>query len=125
MARRRSPTLTDAELRLMEVLWNNGASTVTDVVETLAGMSAYSTVLTTLRILEQKGYIRHEKVGRAFVYHPVVRRDDARRSAIRYLMSRFFDDSPEMLVLNLIKNKELDTHELDRIKKMVQDAESK
>jgi predicted transcriptional regulator len=108
----------------MEVLWNNGACTVGHVVETLAGMSAYSSVLTTLRILENKGYVRHEKSGRAFVYHPVVRRDDARRSAIRYVMSRFFDDSAESLVLNLIKNKELDTRELDRIKKIVEDTEA-
>ena len=125
MGRRRSPTLTDAELRLMRVIWDRGSATVSEVVNALAGREApaYSTVLTILRILEQKGYLRHEKEGRAFVYYPIVGREDAQRSAIQYLMSRFFDNSPETLVLNLIENEELDAQDLARIHKMIQKSE--
>ena len=124
MARRRSPTLTDAELRLMDILWEKGASTVSDVVEALPrGLSlAYSTVLTTLRILERKGHVTHEKHGRAFVYHPVVGRKEASRKAVRHLLSRFFDNSPELLVLNVLENEEIGSAELKRLKKMVEDS---
>ncbi len=122
MGRKASPTLTDAELRLMDVLWENGAATVNQVAEALQSASplAYSTVLTTLRILERKGYVRHEKDGRAFVYQPVVNRSSASRSAVRHLLSRFFRNSPELLVLNLIENEDLDGHELERLKKLIQ-----
>ncbi len=125
MARRRSPTLTDAELRLMDILWENGASTVSDVVEALPRRLslAYSTVLTTLRILERKGYVTHEKHGRAFVYHPVVGRKEASRKAVRHLLSRFFDNSPELLVLNVLENEEIDSAELKRLKKMVEESQ--
>ncbi len=125
MARRRSPTLTDAELRLMDILWEKGASTVSDVVEALPRRSplAYSTVLTTLRILERKGYVTHQKHGRAFVYHPVVGRKEASRKAVRHLLSRFFDNSPELLVLNVLENEEIDSAELKRLKKMVEESQ--
>ncbi len=125
MARRRSPTLTDAELRLMDILWEKGASTVSDVVEALPRRLslAYSTVLTTLRILERKGYVTHEKHGRAFVYHPVVGRKEASRKEVRHLLSRFFDNSPELLVLNVLENEEIDSAELKRLKKMVEESQ--
>ncbi len=125
MARRRSPTLTDAELRLMDILWEKGASTVSDVVEALPRRLslAYSTVLTTLRILERKGYVTHEKHGRAFVYHPVVGRKEASRKAVRHLLSRFFDNSPELLVLNVLENEEIDSAELKRLKKLVEESQ--
>jgi predicted transcriptional regulator len=122
--RRRSPTLTDAELRLMEILWEKGTATVNDVVEALPEEQAlaYSTVLTTLRILEQKGYVGHEKRGRAFVYHPVVDRNQASRSAVDYIVSRFFDNSPELLVLNVLENDKIDPAELERLKKLVEET---
>jgi predicted transcriptional regulator len=108
----------------MDVLWAKGASTVTEVVKALPRRPAlaYSTVLTTLRILEQKGYVNHEKRGRAFVYHPVVGRKEASRKAVRYILSRFFDNSPELLVLNVLENEELDAAELRRLKKMVEES---
>lgn len=126
MARRRSSTLTDAELRLMDILWERGASTVSDVVDALPRRSslAYSTVLTTLRILEKKGYVEHVKEGRAFVYHPVVGREEASHKAVRHLLSRFFDDSPELLVLNVLSNEEIDPAELERLKKLVEESQS-
>ena len=124
MPRKKSPTLTEAELRLMDVLWERGASTVGEVVEALPkeGRVAYSSVLTTLRILERKGYLEHKKRGRAFVYTPLVERADARHKALSYVMSRFFEDSPEMLVLNVLESEELSPRELKRLRKMIEDA---
>ncbi len=124
MSRPKSPTLTEAELRLMEVLWDCGPSSVSEVVEALPRRSrpAYSSVLTTLRILEQKGYVKHEKRGRAFVYHPLLGRDDARRRAVRHLVRRFFEDSPELLVLNVLESEDLDAEELRRLRKMIEGA---
>lgn len=125
MARTKSPTLTEAELRLMEVLWDRGPSTVGDVLQALPkrlGL-AYSTVLTTLRILERKGYLRHKKAGRAFVYAPRVDRGAARRSTIRYLVSRFFDGSHGSLVMNVLENEELTPEELARLRRMIAESE--
>ena len=124
MARKKSPNLTDAELRLMEVLWSKGASTVSDVVSRLPGdpPAAYSTVLTILRILEKKGYIRHVKQGRAFVYEPVVDRTEARRNVLRYVLDRFFGNSPEALVLNLMEDREIGDAELRRLKAMIENS---
>lgn len=123
MARKKSPNLTEAELRLMDVLWEKGSATVGEVAEALPqdlGL-AYNTVLTTLRILEEKGYVRHtkSKEGRAFVYRARVGRDEAGRSAVRYLVSRFFRNSPELLVLNLLKDEELGESELGRIRSLL------
>jgi predicted transcriptional regulator len=123
LARKKSPNLTEAELRLMDVIWEKGQATVGEVAEALPqdlGL-AYNTVLTTLRILEEKGYLRHTKAkeGRAFVYQAVVGRDEASRSAVRYLVSRFFRNSPELLVLNLLEDEELSAKELRRIRALI------
>jgi predicted transcriptional regulator len=120
MARKQSITLTEAELPIMEIIWTKGSAAVTDVVEGLPDSQvAYNTVLTTLRILERKGYVRHTKEGRAFVYHPVVERGEASRKAVRNLMKRFFQDSPELLILNVLEDEQLDQQELDRLKKLI------
>jgi predicted transcriptional regulator len=123
LARKKSPNLTEAELRLMDVIWEKRQATVGEVAEALPhdlGL-AYNTVLTTLRILEEKGYLRHTKAkeGRAFVYQAVVGRDEASRSAVRYLVSRFFRNSPELLVLNLLEDEELSAKELRRIRALI------
>lgn len=125
MARKRSKTLTEAELRLMDVLWDKGAATVGEVVAALpkASSLAYSTVLTTLRILEQKGYVRHSKEGRAFIYHPLIDRGEARRNILHYVLDRFFDNSPELLVLNVLKDEKVDARELKRLKRMIEESE--
>ena len=127
MARKKSPTLTEAELRLMEVVWERGEATVADVVAAGAEREplAYSTVLTTMRILEQKGYLAHRQEGRAFVYRPVVDRGQARRSAVRHLLSSFFDGSPEMLVLNVIDEERIDLAELERLRGLVDAGDPK
>ena len=118
MARKKSVNLTDAELRLMEVVWQRGASTVADVAENVPQL-AYSTVLTTLRILEEKGYLTHTKEGRAFVYAPVVDRTEASRSAVRHLLTRFFGNRPDLLVLNMIEDEAISTEELERLKRLI------
>ena len=84
---------------------------------------AYSSVLTTMRILEQKGYVRHEKRGRAFVYIPMVERRDAQKSAVRYLVSRFFENSPELLVLNVLEDEHLSEEDLRKLRRMIEEAE--
>ena len=109
----------------MEIVWKKGEATVGDVVEALPKTRAlaYNTVLTTLRILEKKGYLSHEKDGRAFVYRPVVDRGRARKNALRYVMSRFFENSPELLVLNLLENEKIDMTEVERLRKLIDESE--
>jgi len=126
VARKKSPHLTDAELRLMDVLWEKGDATVSDVADALPQNPAlaYSTVLTTLRILENKGFVSHTKDGRAFVYHPLVGREQARESAVTHLVRRFFENSPELLMLNLLDGKKVDASELRRLRKKIEEAES-
>jgi predicted transcriptional regulator len=120
MARKQSSTLTEAELPIMEILWEKGCAVVTDVVGGLSNsVVAYNTVLTTLRILERKGYVRHTKEGRAFVYHPVVERGEVSRKAVRNLLKRFFQDSPELLILNVLEDEQLDEGELAKLKRLI------
>ena len=123
MARKKSPHLTEAELRLMDVLWEKGDATIAEIAEALPGQPglAYNTVLTTMRILEEKGYVAHTKADerRAFVYRAVIGREEAGRTAVRYLVSRFFRNSPELLVLNLLEDEQLSDRELARIRKLV------
>jgi len=125
MPRGKSPHLTDAELRLMEVVWNKGQATVAEVVEGLTGHPslAYSTVLTTLRILENKGFLIHTKEARAFIYKPAIQRDAAREGALRHLLRRFYDDSPELLLLNLLDDKKISAKELARIRKRIEEEQ--
>jgi predicted transcriptional regulator len=113
--------LTEAELRLMNVLWTNGPSTVGDIAARLDTQPplAYSTVLTTLRILEAKGYVQHEKEGRAFVYEPKVAHEEASTGAVRHLLSRFFNNSPELLLASLLKDERIGRKELNRLKRLI------
>jgi predicted transcriptional regulator len=122
---RKSPTLTEAELRLMEVLWQKGPATVQQVVQDLPEKAplAYNSVLTTIRILEKKGYVKHVKDGRAYLYTPLVERQEATRSEIRRLVNRFFGSSHELLVLNILKDESVDAAELKRLRKMLEGSE--
>jgi predicted transcriptional regulator len=125
LARKKSLNLTEAEQRLMEVLWEKGSATVAEVAESLPRKLdlAYNTVLTTLRILEEKGYVRHTKPkdGRKFLYTPVVSREQASHSALRHLLSRFFGNSAEALVLNLLDDEKLSQTERERIRNLLKD----
>jgi predicted transcriptional regulator len=122
MARKKTPTLTEAESRLMEVVWEMGEATVNEVVAALpeGNRPAYNTVLTLLRILEQKGYLRHIKEGRAHVYRPHISRNQARRQVVRHMVRSFFNDSPELLLLSVLENEKLTAAEMERLKKMIQ-----
>jgi predicted transcriptional regulator len=126
VARKKSPTLTEAELRLMDVLWARREATVGDVVEALGDPPlAYNTVLTTLRILEKKGYVTHRSVGRAFVYSPLVERDEARSNVIDYVLTRFFDNSPRALMLKLLDTEQIDDAEASRLRALIESSERK
>jgi BlaI family transcriptional regulator, penicillinase repressor len=123
--RKTSQTLTEAELRIMQVLWRKGPGTVQQVLDILPGQPAlaYNTVLTTIRILERKGYVEHSKDGRAHVYSPLVAEEEASRSEIRHLVSRFFRNSHEDLVLNILEDRGVDPKELERLRKMLDRSE--
>jgi BlaI family penicillinase repressor len=124
MPRKPSPALTDAEARVMAVLWQLENATVGDVVAALAPERtvSYSTVQTILRILEDKGYVAHDKVARAFIYRPVVDARQARRRALRHLATRLFNGSPSLLVMNVLHDEEMDPEELQRLKKLIEEA---
>jgi BlaI family penicillinase repressor len=124
MPRKRSPALTDAEARVMAVLWQKETATVGDVVASLrrSRVVSYSTVQTMLRILETKRYVMHEKVARAFVYRPVVDERQARRRALRHLIRRLFNGSPSSLVLNVLDDEDIDPAELKRLKRRIEEA---
>ena len=127
MPPRPSATLTEAELRIMDVLWQKGPGTVQQVLERLPEkpVLAYNSVLTTIRILEKKGYLGHGKDGRAHVYKPLIGRQQASRSEIRHLIGRFFGNSHEELVLNILEDRGLDADELQRLREMLQRSEAK
>ena len=128
MPRKTSETLTEAELRIMQVLWQKGPGTVQQVLDALPveqSSLAYNTVLTTIRILERKGYVEHAKDGRAHVYSPLVAQDEASRSEIRHLVSRFFRNSHEDLVLNILEDRGIAPQELDRLRRMLEEADQK
>jgi BlaI family transcriptional regulator, penicillinase repressor len=125
---KKSATLTEAELRLMEVVWAKGPSTVHQILESLPTkpVLAYNSVLTTIRILEKKGYVQHLKDGRAHVYMALVGREEARRSEVRNLVGRFFQNSHELLMLNLLEEKGVDGDELKRVRALLREgAESR
>src|ERR1700722_3807419 len=105
MPPKKSNTLTEAELRLMKILWRRGESAVTDLVAAIPEGEgfAYNSVLTTIRILEQKGYVGHRQEGRSFIYWPVVAEHEAGRSEVKHVLSRFFGNSRERLLLRLLE----------------------
>jgi BlaI family transcriptional regulator, penicillinase repressor len=121
---RTSTTLTEAELRLMDVLWQKGSATVHQLLESLVHKPAlaYNSVLTTIRILEKKGYVKHSKDGRAHIYIPLVGRNEATRSEVRNLVSRFFKNSHELLMLNILEDQSIDAEELKRIGELLNNA---
>src|SRR5271166_3224231 len=121
MPPRKSNTLTEAELRLMKILWRRGESAVTDLVAALPEGEplAYNSVLTTVRILEQKGYVQHRQEGRAYLYSPCVAEHEASRSEVRHMMQRFFGNSRERLLLSLLGDDEISPEELNRLKEAI------
>ncbi len=127
MPRKQSETLTEAELRIMNVLWLRGSGTVQEILDSLMQKPAlaYNSVLTTIRVLERKGYIKHSKDGRAHVYAALVGRKEATRSEIRHLIGRFFKNSHEQLVLNILEEQGIDAEELNRLREMLERSGAK
>jgi predicted transcriptional regulator len=121
MPPKRSITLTPAELRLMKVLWDRGESTVAEVATATAteGELAYTSVLTTIRILESKGYVHHRQEGRAFLYNACVGELEAGRSEVRHVLQRFFGNSRERLLLSLLGDEEITPEELKRLREAI------
>ena len=105
----------------MNILWRRGESAVQELVDALpTGESlAYTSVLTTIRILEQKGYVQHRQVGRAFLYLPTVAEHEASRSEVRHVLQRFFGNSRERLLLSLLGDDEITPAELERLKQAI------
>ena len=126
MPPRQSGTLTEAELRIMNVLWLKGSGTVQQVLDSIAEKPAlaYNSVLTTIRVLERKGYLKHLKDGRAHVYTPLVGQKEATRSEIRHLVGRFFKNSHEQLVLNLLEDEGIEPEEIGRLREMLTQKDS-
>lgn len=127
MARKRSPTLTEGELKIMEVLWEIQEASVREVTDALSGQQpvAYTTTLTMLRILHEKAYVDYRQEGRAFVYFPLVSRREARSAALRHLIAKFFNGSPEALAQNLVDDTSIDLVELERLQAQIEKEEDK
>jgi BlaI family transcriptional regulator, penicillinase repressor len=125
MARPKSDILTDAEQRVMRVLWSKGEASVREVTDALAATYpvAYNTVLTLLRILTDKGYVSPRQEGRAFVYKALVSRHEARSQALRKLVSQFFEGSPTALAQHLVRSHELTRDEIEALKAELASAE--
>jgi predicted transcriptional regulator len=126
MPPKRSNTLTEAELRIMKILWSRGESLVIDLVAAMpkGAPLAYTSVLTTVRILEQKGYVRHRQEGRAFLYSPCIAEHEASRSEVSHLLHRFFGNSRERLLLTLLGEGDITHDELQRLKSAIAEAEA-
>src|ERR1044071_359256 len=123
MPRKKLPPLTNAEHRIMEVIWARGSATVAEVVEALEGKDAYTTILTLMRILKTKGYLGARQEGRAFVFAPKVDRRTAARKAVDQLLAKFFAGSASELVLSFLREEEITPKELDLIKKKIIESE--
>ena len=124
MPPKKSNTLTEAELRLMKILWRRGESAVNDLVSAMPDGEtlAYNSVLTTIRILEQKGYVDHRQEGRAFIYRPLIAEHEASRTEVRHVLNRFFGNSREQLLLSLLGDSEVSREELERLKAAINSA---
>lgn len=118
------PSFTERELDVMTVLWQRGTATAAEVREVLASEHdldlAYNTVLTILRILQDKGHVAHAVEGRAHRFRPLVRREDASRSALRRLVDGLFDRSPELLLTHMVRDERLDRATLERLRDLVE-----
>jgi len=109
----------------MDVLWRKGSGTVQQVLDWLPDTLAYNSVLTTIRILEKKGRLKHIKDGRAFIYEPTIGREEATRFEVRHLVSRFFRNSHEALLLNILQDEEIDASQLKRLRRMLDEHEAR
>jgi len=117
--------LTDREADVMQVLWDHGPSVVSEVKDRLADDLAYTTVLTILRTLEQKGYVKHEEEGRVHRYFASVREDAARKSALQHLTGKMFKGSAELLFTHLVADRKLSKEQIERMRELLASAGKK
>ena len=111
--------LSDRELDVMAVLWARGSGTVAEVREALPDPLAYTTVLTVLRTLEEKGFVGHEEEGKAHRYLPLVARERAGRSALTRMVEKLFDGSPELLLTQLVSDRKLSPQDIRRLRRIL------
>ena len=112
-------SFTDRELDIMAVLWERGSATVTEVRERIPDELAYTTVLSVLRTLEEKGHVGHREEGKAHRYFPLVERRVAGRSALSRLIDTVFNGSPELLLTQLVTGRELSEEQLKRLRRLM------
>jgi BlaI family transcriptional regulator, penicillinase repressor len=112
-------TFTERELDLMGVLWERGPCTVAEVQASLTDELAYTTVLTILRTLEEKGHVAHDEEGRAYRYYPLVERSAAGASAVGRLVRKLFRNSPELLLTHLVAERDLTREQLERLRALL------
>ena len=117
--------LTDREADVMQVLWDHGPSVVNEVKDQLVDELAYTTVLTILRTLEQKGYVKHEEEGRVHRYFAAVREDAARKSALQHLTGKLFKGSAELLFTHLVADRKLSKVQIERMRELLASASRK
>ncbi len=111
--------LSDRELDVMAVLWTKGTGTVSEVREALTDPLAYTTVLTVLRTLEEKGFVGHKEEGKAHRYTPLVARERAGKSALTRMVDKLFAGSPELLLTQLVSDRRLSDPEIKRLRKIL------
>lgn len=123
--RRSSATLTPQELELMKIVWQKGQATVRDVYETLLGHRkiAYTTVMTMMRVLEKKGYVKTHLVSRAFVYRPARPQRQVVRSMVREFVDRVFNGSAQPLLVHLVEDRRLSPEEVEELERLIREAE--
>ena len=117
--------LTDREADVMQLLWDHGPSVVTEVRSRLSDELAYTTVLTILRTLEAKGYVRHKEEGRVHRYFAAIQQQAARKSALRHLTGKLFKGSSELLFAHLVSDRKLTAEQIERMRKLLDDKPDK
>lgn len=117
--------LTDREADVMQVLWEHGPSVVNEVKDKLRDELAYTTVLTILRTLEQKGYVKHEEEGRVHRYAAAVKENAARKSALQHLTGKLFKGSSELLFTHLVADQKLSADQIKRMRELLAESEPK
>ncbi|PCJ43134.1 MAG: MarR family transcriptional regulator [Alphaproteobacteria bacterium] len=127
MTRKKPTTLTEFEQRIMTILWDRQEASVREVCDSLSQKKpvAYTTILTMLKILKDKGFVAHHKQGKAFIYHPLVNQKEARKSALTKLINQLFQGSPEILAQHLIAENNLDLAEIKALQDSLGDTEEK
>lgn len=120
-AMKREVIFTERELDVMDILWERGSGTVGEVRDRLHDDLAYTTVLTVLRTLEEKGYVGHESEGRAYRYYPLVERVEAQESHVRRLVRKLFSGSPELLMTRLVSDRDLSSEEAERLRQLLEE----